>query len=113
MYLKKSYNVDPVSNGLDAIQYAGQKKYDAILMDINLGSGMDGLQATKEIRKMPDYESTPIVAVTGYTATSDKAKFLEEGMFPLFIKTIFKGRFAYIIARNFCTRQVIIILIKT
>jgi PAS domain S-box-containing protein len=91
MYLKKAYNVDPVSNGLDAIQYASQKKYDAILMDINLGSGMDGLQATKEIRRIHEYESTPIVAVTGYTATSDKAKFLEEGCSHYLSKPFSKG----------------------
>jgi CheY-like chemotaxis protein len=55
------------------------KKYDVILMDINLGKGMDGLQAVKEIRKIPGYEDTPIIAVTGYALKGDRELMIEGG----------------------------------
>jgi CheY-like chemotaxis protein len=36
-------------------------------MDINLGIGMDGFEATKIIRGMINYKDVPIIATTGYT----------------------------------------------
>ena len=49
-------------------------------MDIGL-EGISGLDATKEIRKLSDYEKTPIVAVTAFAMVGDKEKFLAEGCF--------------------------------
>lgn len=58
---------------------ANSRQYAAILMDINLGPGMDGLKATQEIRKHENYCATPIVALTGYTMTGDCDKLLAGG----------------------------------
>ncbi len=71
--------IDCASTGEAAVDMTKTNKYDAILMDINLGSGMDGLQAAQIIRKQPGYESTPIVAVTGYTMIGDKERLIEGG----------------------------------
>ncbi len=51
-YLKNSYKVGWALDGAAAIKMAKEKIYDTILMDINLGPGMDGLQATKAIRSL-------------------------------------------------------------
>lgn len=67
-------------DGEMALNKTKEKGFDIILMDINLGEGMDGVQATQEIRKIPGYEDTPIVAVTGYALPSDKEKFLSRGL---------------------------------
>ena len=48
-------------------------------MDINLGVGLDGVETTREIRKLKGYSSTPVVALTGYAMESDKDKFLSVG----------------------------------
>ncbi len=48
-------------------------------MDINLGTGMDGIQAAKLINRIPGYEHVPIIAVTGYTMMGDQEKLLAEG----------------------------------
>jgi CheY-like chemotaxis protein len=48
-------------------------------MDINLGKGMDGIAAVKEIRKMDGYKNTPIVALTAYVMNGDKEEFLAAG----------------------------------
>ena len=44
---------------------ARKNGYDAIVMDINPGAGMNGSEAAQEIRKIPGYQGIPIVAVTG------------------------------------------------
>jgi CheY-like chemotaxis protein len=71
--------IDCASTGEFAVELAKTHAFDAILMDINLGSGIDGLQATKLIRKLPGYAETPIVAVTGYTMIGDKERLLAGG----------------------------------
>jgi len=79
-YIESFCEVDGSDNGIEAINMAAQKKYDIILMDINLGNDMDGVTATKEIRKIKGYEKTPVVAITGYALSGDKEKLLSEGL---------------------------------
>lgn len=79
-FLNKSCITDHAMSGEEALEMAAIKTYQIILMDINLGTGMDGVQASKEIRKIPGYEKTPIVAVTGYAMASEKKKFLAQGL---------------------------------
>jgi signal transduction histidine kinase/CheY-like chemotaxis protein len=71
---------DHARNARTAIDMAQQNWYDAIIMDINLGAGMSGIEATQEIRKIPGYQSTPIVAVTGYTLAGDRERILSQGL---------------------------------
>lgn len=78
-YLKQSYQMDWAPDGPMAIEKAKRKKYSLILMDINLGLGMDGIQATQAIRKIPGYENVPIIALTGYTLFGDRERLIEGG----------------------------------
>lgn len=78
-YLRGICETDYAMYGLKAIQMAKLKDYRLILMDINLGPGMDGLETAREIRKIPGYESTPIVAVTGFTLMGERDRLLEGG----------------------------------
>lgn len=78
-YVKKDYDVDVVGTGEDAVKKASENLYDAILMDINLGSGINGVEATQRIRKIKGYEKTPIVAVTAFALKGDKEEFLAKG----------------------------------
>jgi CheY-like chemotaxis protein len=79
-FLKTTCRIEHARDGETAVQMARQKKYDAILMDINLGKGPDGIQTTKAIRRLQGYEGVPIVAVTGYAHPGDKERLLTEGM---------------------------------
>lgn len=79
LYLKGKYVTERAENAFSAIKMANFRQYAAILMDINLGPGMDGLKATQEIRKQENYRKTPIVALTGYTMTGDCDKLLSGG----------------------------------
>ena len=78
-FLRNKFNVDVAQNGQEALSKASVASYDAILMDINLGSGMTGLEATKEIKALPGYGSTPIIALTAFAMEGDKEEFLEGG----------------------------------
>ncbi len=78
LFLKGYYEIDHSSTASKAIEMVKAKKYDVILMDINL-KGMNGLDAVKIIRQHKEYSATPVVAVTAYAMVGDKKRFLENG----------------------------------
>ena len=78
--LGKYFTVDLAENGNEAIKLAEENKYDLILMDIGLGVGINGMEATREIRKIKGYEEIPVIAVTGYAMKNDKKEFLSQGL---------------------------------
>jgi|GEM_PF-660141 len=80
IYLSKFCQTDKVHSGRQAVKFAFMNQYDLILMDINLGPDMDGIQATKEIRMIENYQSVPIIAVTGFSTAEEKAKILSNGL---------------------------------
>ncbi|HEY8402494.1 MAG TPA: PAS domain S-box protein [Cytophagaceae bacterium] len=78
--LKKSgCTVEVADNGLDAIEKVKTNTYDLIFMDIQMPK-MDGVTATKEIRKLKIENLPPIIAMTAYSMKEDKEKFLLSGM---------------------------------
>jgi len=79
LFLKKDYRLDVAKDGLSAIELTGKNRYDCILMDINLGTGIDGGEAIEQIRLNPEYFTTPIIAVTGYTLQQEKEAILKKG----------------------------------
>jgi two-component system sensor histidine kinase/response regulator len=56
-------NVDCAASALEALDAATRRHYDLILMDLQMPE-MDGLTAALEMRKIPGYESVPILALT-------------------------------------------------
>ncbi len=67
-------------NGFKALDMVKVDNYAMILMDVGLGYGMNGIETTQAIRKIENYQHTPIVAVTAYAMEGDKEKFLSGGM---------------------------------
>jgi two-component system cell cycle response regulator DivK len=65
-------------NGQEAITFAISEKPDLIFMDICLPI-MDGLEATKKLRAMPEFANTPIIALTASAGEGDKESTLEAG----------------------------------
>jgi len=78
-FIDKIAIIDNVPSGVDALNAIKNNKYDVILMDINLGAGLDGVSTAKLIRETPGYENVKIVAITGYAMSEDKERFLELG----------------------------------
>lgn len=80
MFLEGICAIKYAKNGEAALSIAMQNKFDAVIMDINLGSGINGLDTAKAIRKLKGYEAIPFIAITGYVSSTDRDKILSEGI---------------------------------
>lgn len=79
LFLRDICRVDCAYNYSQAIEKIKKKKYDAILVDINLGNGPSGIDFAKDVRKYPGYKDIPLIAITGYALLRDEKKLLREG----------------------------------
>ncbi|MDO8789165.1 MAG: PAS domain S-box protein [Sulfuritalea sp.] len=77
--------VDTAQNGAEAIALARKTAYAAIFMDMQMPN-INGLEATRQIREMPGYRQTPIIAMTANAFAEDKARCFEAGMNDFLIK---------------------------
>lgn len=57
------YQVIVATNGREAVELATSHRPDLVLMDIMMPE-LDGFEATRELRKDPELEGMPIIAVT-------------------------------------------------
>ena len=71
--------VDTAVNGIMAVEMTQGQLYDLVLMDIQMPE-MDGLTATREIRKRVKADELPIVAMTAHAIKGEYEKSLAAGM---------------------------------
>jgi PAS domain S-box-containing protein len=93
MYLKDLCNVTEAVDGLSAIALASNMHFDIILMDINLGVGIDGVETMHRIRKTKSYADTPIIAVSAYVMSGDRERFISLGFTDYIPKPYIKESF--------------------
>ena len=70
------YDVDPVDNGLKAVEHAKENSYDVIMLDIMMPV-MDGITALKKIRESGD--KTYILMLTAKAEVDDRVTGLDSG----------------------------------
>ncbi len=94
--------VEVAGNGRLALEKIGEKKYDLILMDIQMPE-MDGMEATRRIRNMNDKSKAlvPIVAVTANLLKGDSEKYLAAGMNGYIAKPIEERKLFTLLSGNF------------
>jgi signal transduction histidine kinase len=78
-FLTGVVNVEFANDGYNALELISKHKYKMVFMDINLGTGMDGIETMKEIKKNQDYKDVPFIALTGYAMEQDRDYFLSNG----------------------------------
>jgi len=91
MLRRMGYRPDAVADGREVIQALELRHYDLILMDIKMPQ-MDGLEASRQIRKLCPPEKQPrIVAITAFAMEGDREKCLEAGMDDYLAKPVEKN----------------------
>jgi len=88
--------------GLKSIEFANSfekaipllqaKKFDFIVMDINLQGEYNGLDALRAIQKMPEHANVPIIAVTAYVLPGDRERFISAGFNDFISKPILRDK---------------------
>jgi two-component system, sensor histidine kinase len=88
------YTVDIADNGFEAVAACSANKYDIVFMDVMMPE-MDGLAATRAIRKLPPPHCDPhIIALTAAVQKEDKDLCLDAGMNDFLIKPVTKNALA-------------------
>jgi CheY-like chemotaxis protein len=75
---KKGFRVLEAEDGNRAVLAAESNRPDLIIMDVEMPE-LDGLAATRKIRKLRNFEAVPIVAVSAYGADQYRAHALAAG----------------------------------
>ena len=72
-------DADFAADGRDALESARKKQYDIVLMDLQMPE-MDGFTAAVEMRKIPGYERTPILALSANASDEVREQCRAHGM---------------------------------
>jgi CheY-like chemotaxis protein len=79
-YLLTSFGYEPIvaSSGYEGVEMAQAEHPDIVLLDLHM-PGMDGYEAARRIRELPELVETPIVAVTAIAMLGDRDAVLARG----------------------------------
>jgi signal transduction histidine kinase/ActR/RegA family two-component response regulator len=76
---KAGLRVVCANNGDEGVQWVKNSCFDAVLMDVHMPV-MDGVQATRLIRELPEGKRLPIIAMTAAAQDQDRQDCLNAGM---------------------------------
>lgn len=76
---RSAYDVQCAGDGQSALNFAAASQFDIILLDLQM-PGLDGFETAEQLRKMPAYATTPIVAVTANCSSDYRDRCMSSGM---------------------------------
>jgi two-component system, sensor histidine kinase len=76
---RQSFEVECAGDGKLALQAASRSRFNVILMDLQM-PGWDGFETVEQIRQLPGYSDTPIIAVTANCSDDYRARSVRCGM---------------------------------
>jgi CheY-like chemotaxis protein len=71
--------VSVARNGQEALDVLGREDFDAVLMDCQMPV-MDGYAATRALRRQPQRQTLPVIAMTANAMVGDRDAALAAGM---------------------------------
>jgi len=74
----KDYVLLKATDGEEALDMAMKEQPDLILMDIRLPK-MNGFEVTKRLREKPEFNHTPIIALTAHAMAGDRESVIRSG----------------------------------
>jgi CheY-like chemotaxis protein len=100
MYLRDFCHVFHAFDGYSAIKLASENSFDAVLLDIHLGIGLNGIETLKAMREIEGYQKIPMIAITGFAGNNDKEDLLEKGFSDYLAKPFDKSSLIHVIRQN-------------
>jgi two-component system sensor histidine kinase/response regulator len=92
MLEKAGHQIDVVNGGAEAIAAVQRKRYDLVLMDVQMPA-VDGLEATRRIRALPiAHAGVPVIAITANALHGDDQRCFDAGMNDYITKPIDRAR---------------------
>ncbi len=92
------HHVDFVGSGEAAVESIRRGQYDAVLMDVTL-SGLNGIEATRRIRALPDRAGrTPVIAISGHSESGNEQAARAAGANLYFVKPVSPAKLAQALA---------------
>ncbi|MDY6992896.1 MAG: PAS domain S-box protein, partial [Pseudomonadota bacterium] len=93
------YRVTVARTGYEVLERLLEERPAVILMDIQM-PGMDGLEATRRIRRQNAYKNLPIIALTALTMPGDSERCFEAGVNEYLSKPVSPGELLHAIAQQ-------------
>ena len=85
-------------DGLQALELAQARPFDAILMDIQMPR-LDGIQTTQRLKQDPRTRNVPVIALTAHAMAGDRQRFLDAGMDDYLTKPIEETELVRVLSR--------------
>ncbi len=95
---------DTAEDGAKAVAMARENRYAAIFMDMQMPK-LNGVEATQEIRQLPGYRDTPIIAMTANVFAEDKERCFKAGMNDFLIKPFSPDELFAVLLRSLSRRD--------
>ena len=73
------FDIEIAQNGFEGLEKAMRENFALIITDINMPR-MDGYEFVREIRKLPNYKMTPIIAISTLSEFSERQKGFSAGV---------------------------------
>ena len=80
------YQILQAKSGEEAIEIVKSEKPDLIIMDVMMPGGMDGLEATRILKKAPETKNCKIIMLTAKGQQTDRERGMEAGADDFFTK---------------------------
>lgn len=78
-FLSKKYEVHTCGNVNSFYSAIANTDFDLVLMDISLKDYKDGIDLTRELKKMEKYKDTPVFILSAFNTTKERSNSFQAG----------------------------------